>query len=154
MKRFNWFLLVLVVVFLTTFYTVGNAQVSDETWEKFSKNLVEAFQIPNDGLHVSVMQNIRIYDQLYPGKLNVKNAVFDIMRIYRNHKNPRMRRLALVTLYTIGDEWAIGFLKRNVGLGLESNESINKQSCCIVKNYYDKKTKVKEEDQLLAKKKK
>jgi hypothetical protein len=102
------------------------------------------------GLHVSAMQNIRIYSELYPGKLDVGDATFNIMRIFRDHKDPRMRRLALVTLVTIGDDKTIAFLKRNGELELDKEECINKQCCCAAAEYYAKKAE-EDEAKFLAK---
>lgn len=150
MKKNHFLSIALIVALILLSGANANAQAPEETWENFSKNLVKAFQIPNDGLHVSAMQNIRIYSELYPGKLDVGDATFDIMRIFRNHKNPRMRRLALVTLVTIGNDKIIAFLKRNGELELDKEECINKQCCCAAAEYYAKKTE-EDESKFLAK---
>jgi hypothetical protein len=82
--------------------------VSKGQWDAFSENLVVALKSEHDGLKVAAMgMVIRYSDQV-----DVKNAVFDVMRVYRNHDNMDMRRMALVTLGEMNNEWAIAFLER------------------------------------------
>jgi hypothetical protein len=110
----------------------GFAKPGEDKWNAFSKNLVRAIQSSNEGLQISAMSMIIRYgDSLY-----VKDAVFDLVKIFRNHSDQRVRRLAMVTLYKIQDGWAMYFLRRN--RQFEKNQTILRQSCCIVNSYYKK----------------
>lgn len=76
-------------------------------WATFSENLVHALATGNDGVKAAVLQHIICYS----GRLDVDDAQFDVVRIYRSHPNIRMRRLALVAIGHLGSNWAIGFLR-------------------------------------------
>jgi hypothetical protein len=133
MKRLIGVILVsFIIVFL--FYNIGYAQVPQNVnWNAFGKNLVKAIQSDNEGLQRSAMCMIIRYADY----LSVKDARFDIVRIFRSHKNPKVRQLAMVTLYHMKDDWAMYFLKRNIKF--EKDECILKQNCCIVNTYYAEK---------------
>lgn len=118
----------------------GQAETTD--WDQFSVNLVNAFKIPNEGLHTSAMCMII----RYADKLDVDDAVFDIVRIFRSNKDTRVRQLALVTLYKMQNAWAMDFLKRHYKF--EDNETIRKMNCCIVNSYYASKKTTQPSDTL------
>lgn len=121
MKR----LLLVLVVFvftITQFALAGNKdRLASTNWDAFSKNLVMAIASGNDGLQQSAMQQIITYSDY----LDVENARFDLVHLYRFHNNERVRQLAVVTLHKIGNKWAMDFLKRN--LKFEDNPTIYRQ---------------------------
>ena len=86
------------------------AAIDAATWKAFSTNLVHALKMDNDGVKVAAMQ----YVIRYGDKLDVGAAVFDVMRIYRNHKDDDVRRMAVVALSRMQSEGAIGFLRLSV----------------------------------------
>jgi hypothetical protein len=147
MKGINRFFIALVIMLLFLAWNSGIAQERQVNWEAFSKNLVKAIQTPNKGLQQDVLQKIIFYGD----KLDVQDAVFDIVRIFRLEKNPQVRRLAMVALYKIGDDWAMYFLKRNKKF--EKNKTILNHSSRIVQQYYAEK-KAEKEPTLLANKEK
>ena len=114
--------LVIAGVMLTGLQSV---QAQEVDWTAFSKNLVQALQSDNEGLMQSAAQMIIKYGD----QLDVNDAVFDVMRIYRNDKNQQVRRLALVTLTNMDSEWAKGFLKREIQF--EGDPEIKKQLVAI-----------------------
>lgn len=79
-------------------------------WQHFSKNLVHALQSDNEGVRQAAM---RLVIQ-HGSQVQVEGAVFDVVRIYRNHTDDNMRRMAVVTLSKMQDPWAMDFLKRSV----------------------------------------
>jgi hypothetical protein len=128
------FILVLFTGFFLLGFVYSQEQATD--WEQFSVNLVNAFKIPNEGLHKSAMCMII----RYADKLQVDDAVFDVVRIFRSNKDPKVRQLALVTLHKMQNAWAMDFLRRHYRF--EQDETIRKMNCCIVNSYYAKvKTK-------------
>ena len=138
------FALVLVITFS---FSVANAQTQDVNWEAFSKNLVKALKSDNEGLQLSAMGMIVRYGD----QLDVDEAVFDIVRVFRLHDNSRVRILAMVTLHKMQNEWAMYYLKRN--MEFESDECVKKQCCRIVNTYYanlQKQNELKTETELLA----
>ena len=122
-----------VLILLTGFLLLCGLLFSQEEitdWDQFSANLVNAFKIPNDGLHKSAMCMIIRYSD----KLNVDDAVFDVVKIFRSHKDVKVRQLALVTLHKMQNAWAMDFLRRHHEF--EDDATIRKMNCCIVNSYY------------------
>ena len=76
-------------------------------WDAFSENLVVGLASDNDGLRASALQMIVRYGD----KLDVRDATFDVVKIYRSHPDERMRRLAAVACPHLNDEWAMSFLR-------------------------------------------
>lgn len=138
MNRSTQFTLAALIAGALLFGAAANAQERTVNWDAFSKNLVRAIQHGNEGLQQSAMCMIIRYGD----NLNVKDARFDIVRIFRSHKNPKVRQLALVALYKIQDPWAMYFLSRNIRF--EKDEAIKKLNCCIVNAYNAKKEAAKQ----------
>lgn len=104
--------------------------VSKGQWEAFSKNLVVALKSEHDGLKVAAMgMVIRYSDQV-----KVNDAVFDVMSIYRTHDDPNMRRMALVALGEMNNDWAIGFLERAVQF--EKSDMLRRTIKAVVAEYH------------------
>ena len=111
-------------------FAVADDERSLETvdWETFSDNLVNAFQVGNEGVKLAAMQNIITYSDY----LDVRDAAFDLVRIYRHHKDQRVRQMAVVALHKINNNWAMHFLERS--LKFEKNPTIAHQiACCVLK---------------------
>ncbi len=121
MKRFLASL-ILLLFGITQFSFAGDKdRLAKVNWDAFSKNLVVAIASENEGLRQSAMQHIITYCDY----LDVNDCVFDLVRIYRYHKDQRMRQMAVVTLHKIGNPWSMSFLKRN--LKFEDNPTIYRQ---------------------------
>lgn len=125
----------LTILLINVSLSLGDSGDGNGKWNVFSKNIVKAIKSPNEGLRLSAMGMIIRYGD----SLNVEDAVYDIMRLFRSHKDVRVRRLALVTLHKIQNKWVIYFLKRNQKF--EKNEGILRQSCCIVYDYFARDVK-------------
>jgi lysyl-tRNA synthetase class I len=110
--------------FLLMIINVASAQATERNvnWERVSENLVEALQSDNPGLQQSAMRLVIQFSD----KVDVSNAINDLMHIYRYSENTKERQLALVTLHKIGSEYAMDFAKRN--MKFESDEKIKKMS--------------------------
>ena len=79
-------------------------------WVNFSKNLAANLASENTGVKQSAMQLIIKYgDKL---KLD-DDAIFELVRIYRWEKDVKYRQMALVTLHSLNDKWAIEFIKQS-----------------------------------------
>jgi hypothetical protein len=135
MKRSTLFSLIFVTTALLFNWNNGYAQAQQVDWDVFGKNLVKAIQTGNDGLQQSAMQMII----RYADNLNVKDAAFDVVSIFRNQKNPKVRQLAMVTLYHIKHDRAMYFLQRNIRF--EKDEAVRELNSTLVNAYFaDKKT--------------
>ena len=114
----------LVVVFLVMFANVVSAQSDARNidWDRVSENLVEAIQSDNPGVQQAAMRLVIQFSD----KVDVSDAVKDLMSIYRFSENTKERQLALVTLHKIGNEYAMDFTKRN--MKFETDEKIKKMA--------------------------
>ncbi|GIV57464.1 MAG: hypothetical protein KatS3mg042_0377 [Rhodothermaceae bacterium] len=81
--------------------------VSKAAWKVFSENLVVALQSDHDGLREAAMRYVIQYND----RVDVRAAVFDVVRLYRDHDNDGLRRMAIVTLGHMDSDWAISFLR-------------------------------------------
>lgn len=86
----------------------ANNYVEEGKWDAFSKNLAIALQSDYDGVKSAALGMIIRYGN----QLDVEGAIFDVMKIYRNHDNEKMQRMALVALGQMENDWAIDFLQR------------------------------------------
>jgi len=77
-------------------------------WEAFSENLALSLQSEYDGVKSAALGMIIRYGN----QLDMEQSVFDVMKIYRNHDNESMQRMALVALGQMENDWAIEFLER------------------------------------------
>lgn len=105
-KMIATFLLSTLVLFAAAF--AGETAQTD--WNAFSKNLVKSLKSDNEGIRLSAMQQVITYAD----KVNVDDAVFDIVQVYRSHQDVKVRQLALTTLHKTNNAWAMDFLKRNL----------------------------------------
>ena len=74
--------LVLLITALILITTTGFAAEREVNWNAFSKNLVQAIKSGHPGLQQSAMQRI----VQYADKLDVEDAVWDIVQIFRFNK--------------------------------------------------------------------
>ena len=120
----NRFLLYLVslALMLLVINSVSAQTQKEYDWERISENLVAGLQSGNPGVQQAAMRMVI----QHPTKLNVDEAINDLMHIYRFDEDTKMRQLALVTLHKIGSEYAMDFAKRN--LEFETDEKILKLS--------------------------
>ncbi len=86
------------------------AHVTREQWDTFSDNLEQALACGHEGVQQGALRMIIFYgDNLAISRTGVHNAV----RIYRDHKDDRLRRMAVVALGKIQDSWGLDMLKRS-----------------------------------------
>ena len=109
------------------------AQEREINWKLVSKNLVRALASENEGLQQSAME---IFVR-HADRLDINAAVYDVMRVYRNHPSPRVRKLALVTLYKMQNKWAMEFLK--LDLRFQDDETLKRMVAAILLEYQAKK---------------
>ena len=144
MKKFSRLFSLTILITLLAMVMNINAQEREVNWDAFSKNLVMAIRSSNEGLQLSAMGMIIRYSD----NLNVDEAVFDIVRIFRMNKDSRIRILAMVTLHKTQNNWAMYYLTRN--LKFEKDERVKKQCCQILNSYYASKERPAEERENLS----
>ncbi len=86
------------------------AHVTRAQWDTFSENLEKALTCGHEGVQQGALRMIIFYgDNLTISRTVVHEAV----RIYRDHHDDRMRRMAVVVLGKIQDPWGLDMLKRS-----------------------------------------
>lgn len=129
MKRLSLILIVLLVSIPILAFSGEKAGDDQVDWNAFGKNLVKAIASGNEGLQRSAMRLII----RHADKVDVGQAVFDLVQIYRTNKDEKVRQLAVVTLYRIQNKWAMGFLKRD--LKFEESPVLHKQILACLNEY-------------------
>ena len=86
------------------------AHVTRAQWDMFSDNLEQALACGHEGVQQGALRMIIFYgDNLTISRTGVQEAV----RIYRDHEDSRLRRMAVVALGKIQDQWGLDMLKRS-----------------------------------------
>lgn len=120
-----------IVLVMLSFLFSPNSLAGDQIdkWQQASRNMVYGLKHGPDGLQQSILQNIIRYSD----HLRVKEAVFEVMAIYRRHPDERVRQLALVTLSKMNSNWALSQLERSVKF--EKSLKLRKTICAILSQY-------------------
>lgn len=87
------------------------AKLTEAQWHSYGERMAEALASGNEGLRQGALRMIILYG---PNLGMKRAAVFEVVRIYRNHKDDRLRRMAVVALGNVQDSWAMDMLKRSV----------------------------------------
>ncbi len=99
-------------------------------WKAFTTQVRLALESDHHGLKQSALRYIIQYgDRL---KTN-RSDVFEVVRIYRDHENDTMRRMAVVALGQMQDDWAIDFLTRSARF--EKTPSVRHTIKAVVARY-------------------
>ena len=123
MKRATtYFTLIVIVLSMVSLASAGEKV----DWQAFSKNLTMALKSPNTGLQISAMQKVI----QYADKVIVDDAALDLVKLYRNNKDDRVRQLALVTIHAIDNDWALNVVKRD--FAYEKSAQIKKVMAAII----------------------
>ena len=110
MKRVIPFLTILVLSVVIIGANPVYSQDDDAKWITFSKNLAANLASDNNGVKQSAMQLIIKYSD----KLKLDDqAIFELIEIYSREKDVRYRQMALVTLHSFKDKWAMEFIKQS-----------------------------------------
>jgi hypothetical protein len=134
MKNLIFVLIVTLFCVFQFSYAGSKEQMEKIDWKGFSENLVTGLSIDNDGIRQAAMKHIITYGDY----LDVNDGVFDLVKIYRNHKNDKFRQMAVVALGKVQNKWSMYFLKSN--LKFEENENIRRQILHAI--YLQKRTQM------------
>ena len=89
--------------------TPPSHDADDAAWIQFGENLVVALKSDNDGLQLSALQRIVVYGE----RIDVSDARFELVRLFRDNKDERVRMTALNALSKVRDGWVADFLYRS-----------------------------------------
>jgi len=129
MKKVTSYFIVFTILLMIINATSALATERKMDWDILSQNLVNALKSDNPGLQQSAM---RLIIQ-YANHIHVEAAVFNVMRLYRQSDDSKVRQLALVTLHKIGNAHAMDFVKRN--LKYETDEKMIRLSNAVLNDY-------------------
>lgn len=82
------------------------AQERSVDWERFSSSIERCLLSPNEGVRLSAMGHIITYGEY----MDVSYSAPVVMRVFREHPDCRVRKLALITLSCMKSDWAMKFL--------------------------------------------
>jgi len=118
-------------------FCIGSLQAktsaNEVDWKIFSKNLVNALQSENTGLQQSAMQLVIRHGD----RLQVRDALFDVVRVFRSGKTRGVRLLALTAMSRMNSNWAFYFMKRSIKF--ENDPLVKRQLLAIVIDHYNRK---------------
>ena len=82
-------------------------KMSTEQWDAFGQSIGEALASEHDGLQIGAM---RLAIQ-YADYIDLNGSVIELMRIYRNHSDDQVRRLAVVAMGSLNSKMVISYLR-------------------------------------------
>ncbi len=89
--------------------TPPSADADESAWAQFGANLVVALKMDNDGVRISALHHVARYGE----RIDVRDAKFEMIRLFRNDKDRRVRLMALNALSKVQDAWVADFLYRS-----------------------------------------
>ena len=87
------------------------ATLSDAEWKAFGQRLARTLTSAHEGLPEDAL---RLMIQYGPRLEMGRTAVLDVVRVYRDHPNENLRRMAVVALGRMGNAWSFDFLERSL----------------------------------------
>ena len=129
MKRFTMTLMLLALLVAFSNLQASETKRNPKFWKAYSENLVRCLKEGNQGVQYAALQRIISYSDY----LDVNDAVFEIMHIYRTDANIKAKQPALNALHAMKNKWAIGFLK--LELQHEKNLALKKQIYAMIMDY-------------------
>lgn len=130
MKRMMILVIVVFGLMVSHSWSGENIQQSVIDWKLLSDNLVHAIKTPNEGLQISAMQLIIRYTPY----LNVKEAKSNLEEIFWTSEDPRLRILAIVTLYSVDTSLTVFLINRR--RNFEKNKKVLALCQLILKAHY------------------
>lgn len=130
LSGFVWTTSAQSVVHQTDAPRLQTSQMTPEKWDRFSKQVVSALASGHSGLEGGALRMIISYGD----KLDVSSARLDLIRIYRSAKEDNMRRMAVVALGSLQQEWGISYLARHARD--EQSQGIRHTMLSIVNEYH------------------
>ena len=110
-----------MVLFLVSFVSISTAEDQNINWEQLNKSLIEKMATDDFESQRSAMRDIILFGHLSGDKLDIDETTFDLINIYDTNKNPKVRQLAVVTLHTIKNKWAMKYLNDNLSYETDKN---------------------------------
>lgn len=80
---------------------------TETNWEQYSRILTDGIRSDNDGIRDAAM---RLALQ-YADSVDISGATIDLMRIYRDSNDVQLRKMAAITLASIGTNLVEGYLR-------------------------------------------
>jgi hypothetical protein len=94
---------VFISLLAMTIISGGFAQEGKVDWDMFAENLSWGLKSGNEGLEQSAMRFII----KYADSLDINEMSPNIYQVFSSHENPKVRQLALVTLYKMNCVWCL-----------------------------------------------
>jgi hypothetical protein len=92
-----------------------------EDWNKLSQSLRENVAADDPHTQRVAMREIILYNYLSKNSLDLDETVFDLLTIYEESENTKVKQLAIVTLHSIGNEWSMDYLCDSIKFEKDKN---------------------------------
>lgn len=109
--------------------------LSPTQWMEYGKRISEALASEHDGLRQGALRMIIQYGEVLDLD---RTAATEVVKVYRNHRNNRLRRMAVVALGQIQEPWSMDFLRRSIPY--EKTPSVRHTVANVVSEYYQSRT--------------
>jgi len=106
--------------------------LSSAQWANYGDRIERALASDHEGLRQGALRMIIQYGPSL--RLN-RQATIDAVRIYRNHSNDRIRRMAVVALGRLQEPWSMDFLRRS--LKFEREPEVRHTIAAVVARYHE-----------------
>lgn len=80
-------------------------------WDRYGNCICAALSSGHDGLRQGALRMLIMYGDAIEVP---RAAVLEVVRMYRDHRDEHVRRMAVVALGRIDDAWALDFLRRSL----------------------------------------
>jgi hypothetical protein len=116
--------------------SISAAEDQNINWEQLNKSLIEKMATDDFESQRSAMRDIILFGHLSGDKLDIDETAFDLVNIYNTHKDPKVRQLAVVTLHSLKNKWAMKYLSDN--LKYEQDENLKRFIAYCLYDYHKK----------------
>ncbi|MDZ4698948.1 MAG: HEAT repeat domain-containing protein [Rhodothermales bacterium] len=104
--------------------------LSIQDWRAYGERLAAALTSSTEGMTQSALQRLIQYGDFMPA---TRQTVMEVVTIYRNNEDDRVRRMAVVALGKLGDDWSMAYLKRAVHF--EKNPEVRHTITYVLKDH-------------------
>ena len=94
-----------------TMLSSSASNLSADQIDVLSHTLSDALESAHYGFQTSALRLMIEYGEQVEFS---HRTVIEVVRLYRDHSDDRVRRMAVVALGAVGDEWGLDFLKRSL----------------------------------------
>jgi len=125
-----------LILGLVSSFAYAKIDVDKVDWARYSEDIKNGLKSENQGVKFSAMHNLIKYSEYLD--VSNKSAAIEVMKEFKRNNNEPLRRLALIALYKMNNEWAMYSLKSQYKF--EENASIKNAMAAVITAYQEKES--------------